>query len=86
MGSKVKLIVHVREGGPGNKAIYGTHEWRRPSLVSLLLVRQVFRGNEVADELISSDVTEPQHYGSPCVYIKSGCVPDKLCVFSADES
>ena len=25
-------------------------------------------GNEVADELISSDVTEPQHYGSPCVH------------------
>ena len=36
------------------------YEWRRPSLVVLPLVRQVFCGNEVAN---SSDVTEPQHSG-----------------------
>ena len=49
--------------------------WRQPALGVC--------GNEVTDEL-SSDVTEPQNYGSPCVY--KGGVPDKLCLFPADES
>ena len=41
-------------------------------------------GNEVADELISSDVTEPQHYGSHCVYMyKAGwCVRQVIYTYS----
>ena len=35
--------------------------------------------------LISSEASEPQYSGSPCVS-KPGGVPDKLCVFPADES
>ena len=34
--------------------------------------------------LISSEAPEPQRSGSPCVS-KPGGVPDKLCMFSADE-
>ena len=45
----VHVHVHVTAG----------YEWRRHSLA---LLPQVFAGNEVADELISSDVTEPQAF------------------------
>ena len=45
-------------------------------------------GDEVADELISSDVTEPQAlWFTLCIYnIKPGGVPDKFRVLPADES
>ena len=36
--------------------------------------------------LSSSDVTEPQAFLVYHVHIKLGGVPDKLCVFLADES
>ena len=38
-----------------------------------------------ADNKVADD-TEPRHYGSPCVIIKQGSVPDKLRVLSTDES
>ena len=44
------------------------------------LVRQVLAGNEVADESLMTSILV--HH----VYIKPGGVPDKLCVFPADES
>ena len=44
------------------------YEGRWPSFVSLPLVRQVFVVMEQLMNFISSDVTEPQHYGSQCVY------------------
>ena len=40
------------------------YEWRRPSLVLLHLVRQVFAGNEVTDELVLMSQNH-KHSGSP---------------------
>ena len=60
--------------------ITGGYEWRQPSLVLSPLVRQVFRGNKVADESRTTSILV--HH----VYIKLGGVPDKLRVFPADES
>ena len=49
----------------------------------IAIVRQVFAGNEV---VMSSDVTEPQHYGSLCVHVyKARSRLDMSFLFPADE-
>ena len=59
------------------------YEWRQPSLS---LVRQVFHGKEMADEPISSDVTEPQAFWFTMCVIEPGGVPDTLGGFPADDN
>ena len=64
--------------------LYNTHgyEWRQPGLVFLggAGVCTAVCGNEEADKVLTL------RFLVHLVYIKPNGVPDKLCVFSADES
>ena len=55
------------------------YEGKWPSFVLLTLVRQVF---VVMEQLISSDVTEPQRYGSQCVYKAQCHARQVMCIYS----